>query len=69
MSGKCDSIHSNNKTALTKLIGKPVLWNNSNQMTGDEIHLIGNNTTEQLDSIKVLNNAFIVEKRHDRNRL
>lgn len=62
MSGKCDSIHSNNKTALTKLIGKPVLWNNSNQMTGDEIHLIGNNTTEQLDSIKVLNNAFIVEK-------
>ncbi len=62
MSGKCDSIHSNNKTALTKLIGKPVIWNNSNQMTGDEIHLIGNNKTEQLDSIKVLNNAFLVEK-------
>ena len=62
MSGKCDAIHSNNKTALTKLIGKPVIWNNSNQMTGDEIHLIGNNKTEQLDSIKVLNNAFLVEK-------
>lgn len=62
MSGKCDSIHSNNKTALTKLIGRPVIWNGENQMTGDVMHLIGNNTTEQLDSLKVLNNAFLVQK-------
>ncbi|VXB66749.1 OstA-like protein [Flavobacterium sp. 9AF] len=62
MSGKCDSIHSNNKTALTQLIGNPVLWNNDNQMTGDVMHLIGNNTSEQLDSLKVINNAFIVQK-------
>ncbi len=62
MSGKCDSIHSNQKTALTKLIGKPILWNAENQMTGDVMHLIGNNTTEKLDSLKVLNNAFIASK-------
>lgn len=62
MSGKCDSIHSNNKTALTQLIGKPVVWNGENQMTGDVMHLIGNNTNEQLDSLKVLNNAFLVQK-------
>lgn len=62
MSGKCDSIHSNNKTALTQLIGKPVIWNGENQMTGDVMHLIGNNTNEQLDSLKVLNNAFLVQK-------
>lgn len=62
MSGKCDSIHSNNKTGLTQLIGNPVLWNNDNQMTGDVMHLIGNNKTEQLDSLKVINNAFIVQK-------
>lgn len=62
MSGKCDSIHSNNKTQLTKLIGKPVLWNNENQMTGDEIHLVGNNKTEKLDSLKILNNAFLIQK-------
>lgn len=62
MSGKCDSIHSNNKTQLTKLIGRPVLWNNDNQMTGDEIHLVGNNKTEQLDSLKILNNAFLIQK-------
>lgn len=62
MSGKCDSIHSNNKTALTKLIGNPVVWNNDNQMTGDVMHLIGNNKTEQIDSLKVLNNAFLIQK-------
>lgn len=47
---------------MTQLIGKPVLWNNDNQMTGDVMHLIGNNKTEKLDSLKVLNNAFIIQK-------
>lgn len=62
MSGKCDSIHSDQKKALTKLIGRPILWNYENQMTGDVMHLIGNNETEKLDSLKVLNNAFIISK-------
>ncbi len=62
MSGKCDSIHSNQKTKLTQLIGKPILWNFDNQMTGDVMHLIGNDTTQKLDSLKVLNNAFLVSK-------
>ena len=62
MSGKCDSLHSSTKNELTQLIGKPVLWNNDNQMTGDVMHLIGNNKTEKLDSLKVLNNAFIIQK-------
>lgn len=62
MSGKCDSIHSSTKTALTQLIGRPVIWNEKNQMTGDVIHLIGDNATEKLDSLKVLNNAFLVSK-------
>jgi lipopolysaccharide export system protein LptA len=62
MSGKCDSIHSSSKTALTKLIGSPVLWNGENQITGDLMHLIGDNTTKKLDSLKVLNNTFLVSK-------
>ncbi len=62
MSGKCDSIHANNKEELTKLIGRPVIWNSDNQMTGDEIHLVGNNKTEKLDSLKILNNAFLIQK-------
>jgi len=62
MSGKCDSIHSSSKIGLTKLIGNPVLWNGESQITGDIMHLIGNNTTQKLDSLKVLNNTFLVSK-------
>ncbi len=62
MSGKCDSIHSSQKSGLTKLIGRPILWNGENQLTGDIMHLIGDSKTEKLDSLKVLNNAFIVSK-------
>lgn len=60
LSGKCDSIHSEEKTGITQLITRPILWNGENQMTGDSIHLISNKETEQLDSLKVLNNAFII---------
>lgn len=62
MSGKCDSLHSDQKRGLTQLIGRPILWNFENQLTGDVMHLIGNNQTEKLDSLKVLNNAFIISK-------
>ncbi|KLT69959.1 OstA-like protein [Flavobacterium sp. ABG] len=62
MSGKCDSIHSNSKSALTKLIGNPILWNGESQITGDIMHLIGNNTTRKIDSLKVLNNTFMVSR-------
>lgn len=62
MSGKCDSLHSSSKSALTKLIKNPILWNGKSQITGDIIHLIGNNTTQKIDSLKVLNNTFIVSK-------
>ena len=62
LTGKCDSIHSDSKKALTKLINNPVIWNGENQMTGDVMHLVGNNTTQKLDSLKVLNNAFLVSK-------
>ena len=33
-----------------------------NQMSGDTIHLISNVKTEQLDSLKVFNNAFLTSK-------
>ncbi len=60
LSGKCDSIHSEERTGITQLITNPVLWNLDNQMTGDSIHLLSNKKTEKLDSLKVLNNAFII---------
>ena len=40
----------------------PVLWSGESQMTGDIIHLISNTKTEELDSLKILNNSFVVEK-------
>lgn len=61
MSGKCDSIHSDEDKGLTQLIRRPVVWNGQSQVTGEVIHLISNNVTQQLDSIKVLTNAFIVQ--------
>ncbi|WP_231131700.1 OstA-like protein [Flavobacterium hydrophilum] len=62
MSGKCDSLHSNSKTALTKLIKNPILWNGESQITGDLMHLIGDNKTRKLDSLKVFNNTFLISK-------
>jgi lipopolysaccharide export system protein LptA len=61
MSGKCDSIHSDEAKGLTQLIKRPVVWNGDSQITGEKIHLISNAKTEQLDSIKVLTNAFIIQ--------
>ncbi len=60
LSGKCDSIHSEEKTGITQLIRNPILWNVDNQITGDSIHLISDLETEKLDSLKVLENAFII---------
>lgn len=76
MSGKADSIHADHKTGLTQLINldrfsstdayaikrRPILWNLGNQMTGDSIHLISNVEKEELDSLKVFNNAFLISK-------
>lgn len=62
MSGKCDSLFADNKSGVTKLLRRPIMWNGDSQMTGDTIFLISNVKTEKLDSLKVINNAFIVQK-------
>ena len=76
LSGKADSINADHKTGLTQLINlerfsstdkfairrKPILWNLGNQMTGDTIHLISNPETEQLDSLIVFDNAFVLSR-------
>jgi len=62
LQGKCDSIHTNQSTGLTRMFKTPVLWADENQITGDTIHLLSNIETEKLDSLKVLNNSFINSK-------
>lgn len=61
-SGKCDSIFVDQKKGITKLLRRPILWTGENQMTGDTIHLINNTKTEELDTLKVFNNAFLAQK-------
>ncbi|UYW00400.1 OstA-like protein [Flavobacterium agricola] len=62
LSGKSDSIYSNQKTGITKMIKDPVIWSQGSQITGDIIYLLSDENKEQMDSIKVLNNAFIIQK-------
>lgn len=62
MSGKCDSIHFNQKKGLTQMIGSPIFWNGKRQLTGDLMHLVSDTITQKVDSLKVLNNAFIISK-------
>ncbi len=52
----------NSMSDKQKTLINPVLWSGESQMTGDVIHLISNKETEQLDSLKILDNAFVVEK-------
>ncbi|MCH3882045.1 MULTISPECIES: OstA-like protein [Tenacibaculum] len=62
LQGKCDSIHTNQTTGLTRMFREPVLWSGKQQITGDTIHLVSNLETNKLDSLKVLNNALIIQK-------
>ncbi len=62
LQGKCDSIHSSQKTGITQLFKNPVLWSQESQVTGDTIYLISNTKTEKLDSLKILRNAFVIQK-------
>ena len=61
-SGKCDSIYTSEKEGITKLLRNPVLWSGENQMTGDTIHILSDKVTDKLDTLKVFNNAFLVQK-------
>lgn len=62
LSGKCDSIVTRESTGLTKMIRRPVLWSEENQITGDSIHLQNNIETQKLDSLRVFYNAFMINK-------
>ena len=61
-SGKCDSIFVDQKKGITKLLRNPILWSGENQMTGDTIHILSDTKTEKLDTLKVFNNAFLIQK-------
>lgn len=61
-SGKCDSIFIDEKIGITKLLRNPILWSGENQITGDTIHILNNKLTDELDTLKVFNNSFLIQK-------
>lgn len=61
MSGKADSIHVNEAKGFMKLLRKPIVWSGESQMTGDTIQMIYDNATNQMDTLKVHNNAFLIQ--------
>jgi lipopolysaccharide export system protein LptA len=62
LQAKCDSLVSFENIGLTKMFVNPVLWAEENQITGDIIHLLSKVASEELDSIKILENAFMAQK-------
>ena len=61
-SGRCDSIIVIQEHGLTKMLGRPVLWTGDQQITGDTIHLIQDKINQELDSLKVFDNAFMIQE-------
>jgi hypothetical protein len=49
-------------TEVDRNLNNPVIWFDKSQMSGNEIFLISNTKTNKLDSLKILNNVFIIEK-------
>ena len=62
LSGKCDSLVTRQEEGITELFTNPILWSGENQITGDSIRLLSNKETQKLDSLKIVKNAFIVQK-------
>ncbi|WP_370408849.1 OstA-like protein [Tenacibaculum dicentrarchi] len=62
LQGKCDSIHTSQVSGLTRMFKNPIIWSGKNQITGDSIQLKNNIVTNKLDSLKVLKNAFMIQK-------
>ncbi|WBX72686.1 hypothetical protein PG913_07125 [Tenacibaculum pacificus] len=62
LQGKCDSIHTSQTTGLTRMFKNPILWSGENQITGDSIQILTDKKTSKLDSLKILKNAFMIQK-------
>lgn len=60
--GKCDSLYSDEASGLTKMFRRPVLWSQESQITGDSIYFMKDTITDQLDSLKVYKNAFVIQQ-------
>lgn len=62
MQARADSMSYNETDGILHLMKNPILWSGTKQITGDEVKVFMNTTTQDIDSVKVLGNAFAISK-------
>ena len=67
LQGKCDSLEYDESRGIVKMLSHPILWSGTNQMTADTILLTIKPETKALDSLKMIQNAFVVSKADPRD--
>jgi len=60
--GRADSIAFNETDGIMNMYTNPILWSGEKQVTGDKVEAYFNTKTEDIDSLKVIGNAFAISK-------
>ncbi|AKK71742.1 organic solvent tolerance protein OstA [Chryseobacterium gallinarum] len=60
--GRADSIAFNETDGIMHMYTQPILWSGEKQVTGDKVEAYFNTKTEDIDSLKVIGNAFAISK-------
>lgn len=58
--GVCDSLVTHEKDSCTYLYGQPILWNEAQQIFGEEIRVYNNDST--IDWVHIINQAMTIEQ-------
>ena len=59
---RSDSLSFNETDGIMHLNGVPILWTGAKQVTGDKIDVFFDTKKENIDSLKVIGNAFAISK-------
>ena len=60
--GRADSIAFNETDGVMHMFTNPILWSGEKQVTGDKVEAYFNTKSENIDSLKVIGNAFAISK-------
>lgn len=60
--GRADSIAFNETDGVMHMFTNPILWSGEKQVTGDKVEAYFNTKNENIDSLKVIGNAFAISK-------
>ncbi len=59
---RADSLSFNETDGILHLFKSPILWSGEKQVTGDKIEAYFNTSQENIDSLRVIGNAFAISK-------